>query len=61
MNTEPGDRLATSIKKDMLDWSPNPNQRGKLVRRMRPQGTEALFVAFAMDLNGGMIPLGRMR
>jgi len=46
MNTEPGDRLSTSIEKDMLAWSPNPNQRGKLVRRMRPHGAAALFIAF---------------
>jgi len=61
MNTEPGDGLATPIKKDMLAWSPNSYQRGKLVRRMRPHGTAPLFVAFAMNRNRGMISPGRMR
>ena len=52
MNAESRDRVATSIQKDVLGWRPSLDRCGEFARRMRPQGTEALLIAFAVDLHG---------
>jgi hypothetical protein len=50
VNAEPSDRLMISIEKDVLGCSPSPNQFFELARCVWPQRTEALLIAFAVDL-----------
>ncbi len=60
MNAKSRDGLTTSIQKDVLGWSPRLDRCAELACRMRPQWTEALLIAFAVDLHVRMIPMGRM-
>ena len=51
VNAKPGQRSATSIHEDVFGWSSPNDQVTKLLRRVRPQWTQAQLIALTADLH----------